>query len=47
MEKRSFHKTQTKMCAQWQIRRDPVPSMVNLAMKQPQLSKLLAKYSYN
>ena len=29
----SFHKTWTKMCAQWQIRQDPVPSIVNLAMK--------------
>ena len=33
MEKRSFHKTWTKMHAQWQIRRYPVPSIVNLAMK--------------
>ena len=37
MEKRihiySFHKTRAKMCAQWQIWRDPVPSIINLAMK--------------
>ena len=34
MEKGSFHKTRTKMHAdEWQIRRDLVPSIVNLAMK--------------
>ena len=32
-EKRNFHKTRTKRRVQWQTRRDPVPSIVTLAMK--------------